>query len=131
MNFWSKDDLEKISKTDDLHIAPLREDGVTFGTPTWIWSVVVGDTLYVRAYSGTSSSWYKAAIRQQRGRIHAAGITKEVTFEAVMDKSRNEQIDNAYRARYKTSPYLEPMISERSRSATVKIIPETPCKSGN
>ena len=131
MNFWSKDDLEKISKTDDLHIAPLREDGVTFGTPTWIWSVVVGDTLYVRAYSGTSSSWYKAAIRQQRGRIHAAGITKEVTFEAVMDKSRNEQIDNAYRARYKTSPYLEPMISERSRSATMKIIPETPCKSGN
>jgi hypothetical protein len=24
-----------------LHIAPLREDGVTYGTLTWIWSVVV------------------------------------------------------------------------------------------
>lgn len=124
MNSWPKDDLEKISKTDDLHIAPLREDGVSFGTPTWIWSVVVGDALYVRAYSGTSSSWYKAAMRQQLGRIQAAGITKDVAFEAVTDKSMNEQIDNAYRAKYRRSPYLEPMISERSRSATVKIIPE-------
>ena len=131
MNSWPKDDLEKISKTDDLHIAPLREDGVRFGTPTWIWSVVVGDALYVRAYSGTSSSWYKAAMRQQRGRIQAAGITKDVAFEAVTDKSMNEQIDNAYRAKYRTSPYLEPMISERSRSATVKIIPEASRKSEN
>ena len=124
MSSWHRDDLEKISKTDDLHIAPLREDGVTFGTPIWIWAVVVGDALYVRAYHGTFSSWYKAAMRQQRGRIHAAGITKDVTFEAVTEKSMNEQIDNAYRAKYRTSPYLEPMISERSRSATVKIRPE-------
>ncbi len=131
MNSWPKDDLEKIGQTDDLHIAPLREDGVTFGTPTWIWSVVVGDALYVRAYNGTSSSWYKASMRQQRGRIYAAGITKDVTFEAVTDKSMNEQIDNAYRAKYRTSPYLEPMISERSRSATVKIILEAQCKSEN
>jgi hypothetical protein len=131
MSAWQRDDLEKIGKGDDLHIAPLREDGVTFGTPTWIWSVVVGDELYVRAYNGTSSSWYKAAMRQQRGRIHAAGITKDVTFEAVTDKSMKEQIDNAYRAKYETSPYLEPMVSERSRAATVKIIPEASCKSGN
>ena len=33
---------------DDLHISPFREDGVTYGTPTWIWSVAVDDALYVR-----------------------------------------------------------------------------------
>ena len=131
MNSWSQSDLGKIAKTDDLHIAPLRGDGVTFGTPTWIWSVVVGDALYVRAYSGPSSSWYRAAIRQKRGRINAAGITVDVTFEALTDQSLNRQIDDAYRAKYKTSPYLAPMISERSRSATVKIVPGTPCKNEN
>ena len=55
MSSWPKDELGTIAETDDLHIAPLREDGVTYGTPTWIWSVVVDDALCVRAYNGPSS----------------------------------------------------------------------------
>jgi Uncharacterized protein conserved in bacteria (DUF2255) len=39
MTTWSKDELRKIAEADDLHISPFREDGVTYGTPTWIWSV--------------------------------------------------------------------------------------------
>src|ERR1700728_3732118 len=122
MSSWSKDELRKIAESDDLHISPFREDGVTYGTPTWIWSVVVHDALYVRAYNGPSSRWYKAAMQQKRGRVSAAGITTDVTFEAV-GGSINDQIDDAYRAKYKTSPYLQPMISEQARSATVKIAP--------
>ena len=53
---WSKDELRKIAESDDLHISPFREDGKTYGTPTWIWSVVVDDALFVRAYNGQSSS---------------------------------------------------------------------------
>ncbi len=30
MTTWSKDELRKIAEADDLHIAPFREDGVTF-----------------------------------------------------------------------------------------------------
>ncbi len=119
---FAKEDLQKIAETDDLHISPLREDGKTYGTPTWIWSVVVDGSLYVRAYSGTASRWYTAALQQKRGRITAAGMTKDVIFELV-DHSMNDRIDDAYRAKYKASPYLPPMISERSRSATVKIEP--------
>ena len=122
MSSWRKNELKKIADTDDLHISPFREDGMTYGTPTWIWSVVVDDSLYVRAYHGTASRWYKAAMQQKRGRITAAGITKDVTFEA-LDGAINDRIDDAYRAKYKTSPYLQPMISRRSRSATVKIEP--------
>jgi hypothetical protein len=55
MSAWSKNELSKIGDGDDLHIAPFREDGVTYGTPTWIWSVAVDDALYVRAYNGTKS----------------------------------------------------------------------------
>ena len=122
MSSWRKAELKKLADTDDLHISPFREEGMTYGTPTWIWSVVVDDSLYVRAYRGTASRWYKAAMQQKRGRITAAGITKDVTFEA-LDGTINDRIDNAYRAKYKTSPYLQPMISTRSRSATVKIEP--------
>jgi hypothetical protein len=122
MSIWTSDELKKIADSDDLHISPFREDGTTYGTPTWIWSVVVDGSLYVRAYNGTASSWYKAAMEQKRGRVTAAGMTKDVTFEPVGD-SMNDRIDDAYRAKYKTSPYLPPMLSQRSRSATVKIQP--------
>src|SRR5260221_10849126 len=77
---WSKDDLLRIAEADDLHISPFREDGATYGTPTWIWSVAVDDALYVRGYNGQNSRWYQAAVRQKAGRIIAAGMTKEVTF---------------------------------------------------
>ena len=73
MSTWLKDELRKITEDDDLHISPFREDGVTYGTPTWIWSVAVDDALYVRGYNGQSSRWYQAAVRQTDGRIIAAG----------------------------------------------------------
>lgn len=119
---WPKDELRKIAETDDLHISPFRENGRTYGTPTWIWSVAVSDALYVRAYNGKSSRWYQAALQQKAGRITAAGMTKEVTFEPV-DGPINDLIDDAYRAKYSGSPYLSPMIGARARSATVKLMP--------
>lgn len=122
MTAWSKEELRKIGETDDLHISPFREDGKTYGTPTWIWSVVLDDGLYVRGYNGQKSSWYQAAVRQKAGRITAAGMTKEVNFEPV-EGPINDRVDDAYRAKYKGSPYLKPMIGARARSATVRIMP--------
>jgi len=122
MATWVKEELRKIAEADDLHIAPFREDGVTYGTPTWIWSVAVGDALYVRGYNGTESRWYQAALRQKAGRIIAAGLTKDVAFEPV-NGPINDSIDEAYRTKYGSSPYLKPMVGARARAATVKIMP--------
>lgn len=124
MPAWPKNELQKIAETDDLHIAPFREDGKTYGTLTWIWSVVVEDGLYARAYNGQKSRWYQAALRQKSGRVIAAGMTREVAFEPV-EGAIQERIDDAYRVKYKSSPYLNPMISERARAATVKIVPRS------
>lgn len=116
------DELNRVDKADDLHIAPFREDGKTYGTPTWIWEVVVDGDLYVRAYNGVNSRWYKSALEQKAGRIIAAGMTREVRFEPVHGDI-NSVIDEAYKKKYNNSPYLFPMISNRSRAATIKIIP--------
>ena len=122
MATWSTEELRKIAEADDLHISPFREDGVTYGTPTWIWSVAVDHALYVLAYSGQRSRWYQAAVRQKAGRITVAGMRKEVTFESV-DGPINDLIDDAYRATYHGSPYLSSMLGARARSATVKVMP--------
>jgi hypothetical protein len=123
MTVWSKDDLHQIAESDDLHIAPFRDDGKTYGTPTWIWSVVVDGELYVRAYNGKDSRWYKAAMRQKAGQIRVLGRTRDVVFEAAGGPI-DDLIDEAYRAKYKASPYLKPMIGTRARSATIKITPD-------
>ena len=119
---WSQEDLAKIDAADDLKIAPFREDGVTYGTPTWIWEVVVDGALYVRGYSGQASRWYQAAIKQKAGRIIAADMIREVTFASVAG-AINDRIDDAYRAKYRSSQYLAPMIGARARAATIRIEP--------
>jgi hypothetical protein len=122
MASWPNDKLSRIAATDDLHISPFREDGTTYGTPTWVWSVVVDGDLYVRAYNGQKSRWYQAAKRQKAGRITAAGMTINVGFESV-DGDDNDRIDDAYRAKYRTSPYLDSMVGSRARGTTVRVEP--------
>lgn len=122
MRVWAKEELDRIAEDDDLHISPFREDGRTYVTPTWIWSVVVDGNLYVRSYNGPTGRWYQVAIQQKAGRITTAGITKEVAFQPV-DGVIQDRIDDAYRAKYEGSPYLSPMINARARAATVKVVP--------
>ena len=123
MSEWNKEKLNKIKNSDDLYIAPFREDGKTYGTLTWIWSVIVNDELFVRAYNGKNSSWYKSAVKQKAGKIKAAEMEFEVNFEQVdINDSIQKLIDDAYKMKYSSSPYLTSMISDRARSATVKII---------
>ena len=123
---WPKEELHRIAGADDLHIAPLCENGVTYNSPTWTLSVAVDEALYARGFNGQRSNWYHDAARQRAGRITAAGRLKEVTFEAVDGPSSeaiNNLIDDAFRAKYRGSPYLNAMIGKRARAATVKIMP--------
>ncbi|CAN7343599.1 DUF2255 family protein [Mesorhizobium sp. LjNodule214] len=122
---WTPETLQKIAASDDLHIAPFREDGTTYGTLTWIWSVVVGNDLFVRGYNGPKSRWYQAAVRQRAGKITAAGLALDAAFEPV-DGAVNDAVDAAYKKKYATSPYLAPMVGSRARSATIKISPRNP-----
>jgi hypothetical protein len=122
MTAWSKDELHRIAEADDLHISPFRDDGKTYGTPTWVWSVAVAGALHVRGYNEQKSRWYQAAVRQKAGRIIAAGMNKEVAFEPI-EGSINDRIDDAYRMKYHGSPYLSPMIGARAHSATIKVTP--------
>jgi hypothetical protein len=125
MDAWSKSELRKIADTDEMHVSPLRDDGVSYAAPTLIWSVVVEEAVYVRAYNGRRSRWYQAAKRRKAGRVAVGGLTKEVSFEPA-DGPLNDRVDHAYRTKYRDSPYLAAMISTRARSATVRV---TPCES--
>jgi hypothetical protein len=122
MTAWDEVILQEIAQTDDLHIAPFREDGVTIGTPTWIWSVVVDGRLFVRAYNGRRSRWYRSAMIRGAGQITAAGHTVGVSY-APADPELQEDIDAAYRQKHAGDYYLGHMVGAGSRAATVEITP--------
>ncbi|MFF9324543.1 DUF2255 family protein [Streptomyces sp. NPDC014776] len=122
MSTWDQAQLHTFAAADDLHIAPLREDGLTYGTPTWIWSVVVDGDLYVRPYNGPASRWYQAAMTQKAGRIRITGTDHDVGF-APADESVLDAVDGAYRIKYEPSPYIEPMLRSGPRSTTVRVRP--------
>ena len=124
MTAWPSDIIGRLAASDDLHVAPFREDGRTPGTPTWIWSVVVDGELYARAYNGTKSRWYQAAFRQGAGQIKALGQTFAVAFTQTSGGTLDAAIDTAYRRKYAGSQYLPPMIGARACAATMKINPK-------
>jgi hypothetical protein len=122
MSTWDQAQLRSFAAADDLHISPYREDGRSYGTPTWIWSVVAGGDLYVRPYNGHNSRWYQAVLSRKAGRIRIAGTEHEVAF-APADDTVLDAVDDAYRTKYAASPYLEPMLHTGPRSTTVRITP--------
>lgn len=122
MSTWTQDQLTEFAAADDLHVSPFRENGTTYGTPTWIWSVVVDGNLYVRPYNGAHSRWYGAVESQGAGRISLAGSEYEVRFEPVGDELAGA-IDEAYRDKYGDSPYVPPMLGDGPRNHGVRISP--------
>jgi hypothetical protein len=118
---WPAEQLRRIVEADDLHVAPLRADAKTFGTPTWIWCVATGGSLYVRAYHGPDSRWYQAALRHGAGRITAAGSTMDVVFEPA--GHMNGAVDAAYRSKYHGHRYLGAMVGTRASAATLRVRP--------
>ncbi|NQD60141.1 DUF2255 family protein [Enterobacter sp. CM29] len=120
---WNPELLTQIDAADDLKIAPYHPDMITTGTPTWIWEVTVDNRLFVRAFSGTSSKWYQAALSQQAGRILAIGQKFDVLFAKPSDPELERKIDQAYQKKYSGSSYVSAMTGTRARAATVEILP--------
>lgn len=125
MSEWTSEQLSKFKQADDFHVSPYYDDGKTFGTPTWIWSVVVDDGLYIRAWNGQESKWYNSAIAQKAGKISLAGHEYQVNFAPIInDAELTDKINAAYESKYDGSSYLPPMVAEGPISATVIVTPK-------
>ncbi|HEX6557046.1 MAG TPA: DUF2255 family protein [Ktedonobacteraceae bacterium] len=125
MTNWTRNDLERIGAADELQLATFKKDG-TLRKPVVIWVVRVGDELYVRAYRGPETAWFRHTQRRPEGRIVAGGVTKDVTFvDASSDETLNNKIDAAYQSKYQrySATYVDPMIAPQARATTLKLVP--------
>ena len=124
MTAWTSEELNKIGTAEELEIASLRRDG-TLRNPVTIWVVRLGDDLYVRSVNGRTGAWFRGAQVRHEGRIWAGGLEKDVTFVEEADPDLSNQIDAAYRAKYRryTANIVGSIVTPQARSATIKLVP--------
>ena len=124
MTTWTSDELDRIGRAEELQIASLRGDGkLRKALPIWV--VRVGDDLYVRSMNGREAAWFRGVQEHHEGHIRAGGVDKDVTFVEVNDPSINDQIDQAYGAKYGryAASIISHMTSSEVRAATIKLVP--------
>jgi hypothetical protein len=124
MTAWTKDELDKIGQANELEIASVRRDG-TLSNPVTIWVVRIGNDFYVRSYKGRRGAWFRAAQVHHQGHVRAGGIEKDVAFVEETDPAIDDQIDTAYRTKYRGygAQYLDPMVAAEARAATIRLVP--------
>ena len=126
MTTWTSDELNKIGTAEELKIASLRRDG-TLRNPVIIWVVRLGDDLYVRSVNGRTSGWFRGVQTRHEGHIRAGGVDKDVVFVEEPDSNINDQIDDAYRTKYRryAASIISSIISSDARAATIKLVPRS------
>ncbi len=124
MTTWTSEELKKVGTAEELQIASLRRDG-TLRKSVTIWVVRLGDELYVRSVYGRNSAWFRGAQVRHEGHIQAGGVEKDVTFVEEAETGINDQIDAAYRTKYRryAASIISSIVSPEARSATLKLIP--------
>lgn len=123
MKTWTSDDLTRIDDSEEWHIATRRRDGTLRG-PVIVWGVRHGDDLYVRSVNGRTAAWFRGTQTRHAGRIQAGGVEKEITFVEETAPGINDEIDAAYRTKYRRYPGIVPgIVSPEARAATLRLVP--------
>lgn len=124
MTAWTNEELKKIGTAEELQIASVRRDG-TLRKPVTIWVVRLVDDLYVRSVNGRNGAWFRGTQVRHEGRIRAGGIEKDVTFVEGADPAINDQIDAAYRAKYRryAASIVNSILTPQAIAASLKLVP--------
>jgi len=113
---WAPDELAVLVRAGSLRLTAGDEPGPV---EVELGMVIVSGELYVRAYRGPESRWFRAAQGTGRGRIRAGAIARDVLL--IPAPGPADAIDAAYHAKYGSSSALT--ASPQARAATLRIDP--------
>ena len=112
MSAWTGDELDALAAAEEVQIAPRRRDG-TLRNPVTVWTVRLGDDLYVRSVRGRDGAWFRGIQETHSGRIRGGRVEKDVSFVDA-DPNIVDEIDEAYRAKYRRAVRWSAHSCERS-----------------
>lgn len=125
MTKWTNDQLDRLGRAEEVHIASVGSDG-TLGKPVTVWAVRYGNDMYVRSVRGRKSHWFRGTQERHEGRIRAGGVQQDVTFVKADDDIEDE-VDASYRAKYRryAGSILNSVLTPEARSTTTKLVPRS------
>jgi hypothetical protein len=123
MSARTADELARIGKAEELQITSRRRDGSLRPFVT-IWVVRSGDELFVRSAFGHENGWFQRALSSGQGRIRAAGLERDVTFEEPGSPVDGD-LHAAYQAKYdRYGPSIVgTVVSPEAARSTLRLIP--------
>jgi len=117
MTAWTSEEQSLFSKTYSLVLTA----GDTDGPGVEIGMVVVDGELYVRAYRGVRSRWYRAAREHGHGRIQVGDVRRDVVL-TTGDLEPPAGLEAAFRGKY--GAVADALVaSAQARAATIRIDP--------
>jgi hypothetical protein len=124
MSAWTRDELARIGRAEEVQVASRRPDGSLRPFAT-IWLVRTGDELYVRSAHGHDNPWFQRALHAGHGRIRAAGIERAIAFE-VPTAAVSSEVTAAYHAKYdRYGPTIVgTVVSAEAVRSTLRLVPE-------
>jgi hypothetical protein len=124
MTGWTQEELARIGRADELHLASQRRDG-SLRTPVTMWVVRDGDELYVRSMHGRSGAWFRGTQARHQGHVRSGGVDKDVNFIVDADLGLNDRIDAAYRSKYQRygANIVGGVVNPESRASTIRLVP--------
>src|SRR5689334_7266103 len=115
---------------DAATLATLRDSrevrihtGARKGRGVIIWSVVVGDAVFVRSVRGPTGKWYVAAAADRQATLEAGGRHLSVRVTPVADAATIEAVSQAYLTKYATSPCAKAMAAPDTLPTTLRLDP--------
>jgi hypothetical protein len=124
---WTPDELERIGRAEELHIAAKRPDG-TLRREVPIWVVRAGAQVYVRTWYRRDSGWFGHVLQSRQARIRVPALEADIAIEDIGDDEGEQRasVDAAYRAKYARygETTVARMVSDDSAATTLRLVPQ-------
>lgn len=122
MSTFTPSELDAIGTADELQLASFRDDG-TLRPFVIIWTVRVGEDIYVRSAYGRDNGWFRRAVASGSGRVRAGGVEKDVTFELMSGGDIQDAVDAAYHSKYDRygAAIVNTVVGEKAHEVTLRL----------
>ena len=122
---WNPAVLAALADALEVDVTPIDADGSRRAGRT-VWSIGVGDELYLRSWKGRGAVWFQDALATGQGElaVTGGGASQLVTFEEVDAAAPVQtQISATFLTKYAADRYASTMNEQAPLESTLRLIP--------
>ena len=109
-----------LDRTDEVDIETLSPKGTVHSVPIWI--VVDGDDVFIRAYRGPTSRWYRELLARP-GALVVEGQRIPVRAVVAADADSVRRTSDGFRKKYRKGSSLDDMLVPLVLPTTLRLEP--------